>query len=48
MKTYIVGINHEIEAESPEDAQRQFAETLHTIMAEEYIEEHLKVSEKTE
>lgn len=45
MAKYITGINHEIEAESPEDAQRQFAETLHTIMAEDYIEEHIEVTE---
>ena len=43
MAKYNVGIVHEVEAESEEDAQRQFAETLHTIMAEDYIEEHISV-----
>lgn len=46
MDKYIVGINHEVTTNSPEDAQRQFAETLRNIMATEYIEEHIEVQLK--
>jgi len=38
MKTYTAGIVHEIKAESPEDAERQFTESIMTLIANNDLE----------
>ena len=45
MKTYRVGIVHEIDAETAEDAQRQFAESILTLVQNNDLEDCIYIEE---